>query len=137
MMRALFSHIEIYVEKLERVSAFWDWFFEYIGWQRYQQWTQGRSWRYHDVYIVFVEVTTSSPVPFNRRNPGLNHLAFRVDTPQEIDELTNLLRAKKIRILYEDRHPHAGGPSYYGVFFADPDGLKVEVFVDSLLKDSP
>ncbi|WP_053958857.1 VOC family protein [Sulfobacillus thermosulfidooxidans] len=136
-MRARLSHIEIYVKSLERIKDFWDWFFEHIGWQRYQQWAQGCSWIDGGVYIVFVEVTTASPVPFNRRNPGLNHLAFRVATPQEIDDLTNLLRIKGIRILYEDRHPHAGGPSYYGVFFADPDGLKVEVFADSWRNDPP
>jgi catechol 2,3-dioxygenase-like lactoylglutathione lyase family enzyme len=30
-------------------------------------------------------------------------------------------------ILYQDRHPHAGGENYYAVFFEDPDRIKVEL----------
>lgn len=31
---------------------------------------------------------------------------------------------------YEDRHPYAGGPDYYAVFFEDPDRMKVEIVAD-------
>ena len=43
------------------------------------------------------------------------------------DELTEKLRRRGITILYEDRHPFAGGSDYYAVFFEDPDRIKVEV----------
>jgi len=32
-------------------------------------------------------------------------------------------------ILYADRHPHAGGPDSYAVFFEDPERIKVELTV--------
>jgi uncharacterized protein len=32
-----------------------------------------------------------------------------------------------VHILYEDRHPHAGGPDCYAVYFEDPDRMKVEL----------
>ncbi len=41
--------------------------------------------------------------------------------------MTEKLRRRKITILYEDRHPYAGGKGYYAVFFEDPDRMKVEL----------
>ncbi len=41
------------------------------------------------------------------------------------------LRERGVRILYEDRHPHAGGPDHYAVFVEDPEGIKVEVVARS------
>jgi hypothetical protein len=32
-----------------------------------------------------------------------------------------------VKILYEDRHPYAGGPDHYAVFFEDPMRMKAEV----------
>lgn len=30
-------------------------------------------------------------------------------------------------VLYEGRYPYAGGECHYAAFFADPDGIKVEL----------
>jgi len=34
---------------------------------------------------------------------------------------------KGIKILYQNKHPYAGGENYYAVFFEDPDKIKVEI----------
>ena len=67
---------------------------------------------------------------FDRRRPGLNHLAFHVDTADEVEELVGSLRDRGTRLLYEDRHPYAGGVDHYAAFVEDPDGLKVELVAD-------
>ena len=36
-------------------------------------------------------------------------------------------RSKNTTILYEDKHPFAGGKDYYAVFFEDPDRMKIEL----------
>jgi hypothetical protein len=41
--------------------------------------------------------------------------------------MTCELRERGVTILYEDRHPYAGGDDYYAVFFEDPDRMKVEI----------
>jgi hypothetical protein len=40
------------------------------------------------------------------------------------------LRRRGTGILYQDRHPHAGGDDNYAVFFEDPDRIKVELVFD-------
>lgn len=86
--------------------------------------------------VFYYKLLTGSPggvfsaylsAGYHRRRTGLNHVAFHAGSRTQVDELTELLREKRIRILYEDRHPHAGGPDHYAVFFEDPDRIKVEV----------
>jgi len=66
-------------------------------------------------------------IPYNRCRVGLNHLAFHATSRDQVDELTLKVRDKGMEVLYQDRHPYAGGKGYYALFFEDPDRIKVEV----------
>jgi catechol 2,3-dioxygenase-like lactoylglutathione lyase family enzyme len=66
---------------------------------------------------------------FHRKDPGVNHVAFRVGRREDVDRFHDeFLKARGIEALY-------GGPrdypeyrdGYYAVFFEDPDRLKLEV----------
>ncbi|WP_455662618.1 VOC family protein, partial [Pradoshia sp.] len=82
-------------------------------------------------YIVFVQTNERFlDIPYHRGRTGLNHLAFHAKSKSQVDEMTSKLKAKGIPILYEDRHPYAGGPEHYAVFFEDPDRMKVELAAD-------
>lgn len=121
-------HVEINVLNLGRSSDFWGWLLGYLGYEPYQAWVEGRSWRKGETYLVLVQTEqTFLGAGYHRKRAGLNHLALHARSRQQVDELTSLLRDKGGPILYEDRHPHAGGPEHYAVFFEDPDRIKVEV----------
>jgi catechol 2,3-dioxygenase-like lactoylglutathione lyase family enzyme len=108
--------------------AFWGWLLLELGYLLDTEWDEGCAYRLGDTYVVFVQAPDGPhEKAIDRRRPGLNHLAFHVEATSEVDRLTEELRARGIRILYEDRHPHAGGPDHYAVFLEDPDGLKVEL----------
>lgn len=126
--RGVLHHVELYVRDLERSVAFWGWLLTWLGYAPYQEWDEGISWKLADTYLVFVQAPEGAP-DLDRRSVGLNHVAFHASRP-EVDELTGLLRDRGVRILYDDRHPYAGGTDHYAVFFEDPDGLKVEVVGD-------
>jgi catechol 2,3-dioxygenase-like lactoylglutathione lyase family enzyme len=120
------SHVEIYVSDLKRSIAFWEWFLEFLGYEPFQSWAEGRSWKRDATYIVFVQAPQDTiAVGYDRRRVGLNHLAFHATSREQVDTVTGLLRARGARILYEDRHPYAGGG--HAVFFEDPDRIKVEL----------
>jgi catechol 2,3-dioxygenase-like lactoylglutathione lyase family enzyme len=124
--RGALHHLELYVSELERSVDFWGWLLGWLGYGPYQEWDEGVSFRSGETYLAFVEAPDGG-AGLDRRAVGLNHLAFRAPSASDVDALTELLRERDVRILYEDRHPHAGGPDHYAVFFEDPDGLKVEV----------
>ncbi len=122
------SHVEIYASDLKASVAFWQPLLEWLGWTSYQKWDDGQSWVSDGVYLVWVQAPEATRlVPYHRRNPGLNHLAFLAPDIQSIDALTLWLAEHQVKILYPSRHPRAGGSEYYGVFFEDPEGIKVEV----------
>ena len=121
-------HIEIYVSDLKNSTDFWSWFLLKLGYHVYQQWDAGISFKLHDTYLVFVQTEAAFlDIPYHRKRTGLNHLAFHAESQTMVDEITHELRKKGITILYEEKHPYAGGKNYYAVFFEDPDRLKVEL----------
>ena len=65
----------------------------------------------------------------HRKNPGLNHVAFRVPTRAEVDTFhAEFLKPRDIPTLYSSPRAYPEyGPGYYAVFFEDPDRLKLEV----------
>jgi len=122
------SHVELYVSDLDQSKAFWGWLLSSLGWSKFQDWPEGISWRLDAHYVVLVQAEKKHlDVPYHRCRPGLNHLAFHATSREHVDEMTAKLRERCVKILYEDLHPHAGGPDYYGVFFEDPDRVKVEL----------
>jgi glyoxylase I family protein len=65
----------------------------------------------------------------HRKNPGLNHVAFRVDARGDVDRFHDeFLAARGIAALYGGPREYPEyRPGYYAVFFEDPDRLKLEV----------
>ncbi|MFE4521992.1 VOC family protein [Cytobacillus firmus] len=128
MSRGLLHHIELYVSNFERSSEFWGWFLEELGYVSFQKWEFGQSWRLGETYIVFVQAEERFlEIPYHRCRVGLNHLAFYAESRLHVDEITNVLEAKGVNILYKNKHPFAGGTAHYAVYFEDPDRIKVEL----------
>ena len=118
-------HVELYVSDLERSLEFWRWLLGELGYERYQVWGKGESWKLGMTYIVFVQVEGAFGEPaYDRRRVGLNHLAFHVGSRADIDRLGASLAERGSRLLYGDRYP---ADDYYAIYFEDPDGIKVEL----------
>lgn len=121
-------HVEIYCSSLEKSSQFWNWFLQRLGYRVYEKWDLGISFKLGVSYLVFVQAESQHlNQSFHRCKPGLNHLAFHAPSRKFIDDVTAELRARGVTILYPDKHPYAGGPDSYGVFFEDPERIKVEL----------
>lgn len=60
--------------------------------------------------------------------PGLHHLAFRVGTPGEVRAVEARLRELGVPLRDDGVLAHRIGGDSGGVFFADPDGIRLEVF---------
>jgi catechol 2,3-dioxygenase-like lactoylglutathione lyase family enzyme len=128
MSKGCIHHIELYVSDLKKSVEFWGWLLKELGYKKFQQWETGQSWKLEKTYIVFVQAEERFlDIPYHRCRVGLNHLAFHAESREQVDKLTNQLKDMGINILYKDKHPYAGGPDHYAVYFEDPDRIKVEI----------
>jgi lactoylglutathione lyase len=59
---------------------------------------------------------------------GLHHLAFQVGTIEEVRVFEERLRALGAPFLYDGVVPHAEGADSGGVYFEDPDGIRLEIY---------
>lgn len=126
--RGMLHHVELYVSDLNRSKELWGWLLPLLGYREYQVWEHGVSYILDSTYIVFVQTEKRfQDTPYHRCRTGLNHLAFHATSRAEVDSITAELRARGVTILYEERHPHAGGADSYALFFEDPDRIKVEL----------
>lgn len=118
-------HLELYTSDLDASTRFWEWLLTDLGYTVKNDWERGRSWLNEPTYVVMV----AAPHPtdeFDRRAPGLNHVAFHARSRDQVDRLTNGVRQRDdARVLYEEDHPYAGG--YYALYCEGPEGTKVEV----------
>jgi len=65
---------------------------------------------------------------FAADRPGLHHLSFEVGSVGEVRRFEERLRGMGARFLYEGVVPHGEGADSGGIFFEDPDGVRLEVF---------
>jgi lactoylglutathione lyase len=67
--------------------------------------------------------------------PGLHHLSFQVDTPEEVlavqRNLRDLSADFQVGFQYDGVVAHREGGDSGGVFFTDPDGIRLEVYTPS------
>lgn len=123
----MLHHVEIWVPELKSASASWGWLLGELGWSQFQDWPAGRSWRHEDTYVVLEQSPALSADVHDRLAPGLNHLAFTVSGPPEVDRLTKEAQEHGWSLMFPDRHPHAGGPESYAAYLEDNWGYEVEL----------
>ena len=62
----------------------------------------------------------------DRYSPGLHHIAWNAESREDVDAMHALLKRAGATVLDPPADYPRYGPGYYAVFFADPDGLKLE-----------
>ncbi|MGW7103924.1 VOC family protein [Streptomyces sp. NPDC054838] len=120
-------HVEIWVPDLGRAVDAFGWLLETLGYAPFQSWSNGRSWRLGPVYLVFEESPARTAVHHDRRRPGLNHLAFHVEDAATVEALAAEAVRHGWRLMFGDRHPHAGGAGHYAAYLENEDGFEVEL----------
>lgn len=66
---------------------------------------------------------------FATDSPGLHHLSFRVDSLDDVGATRERAEARGARIRHGGIVPHGEGAASGGIYFDDPDGVRLEVFV--------
>lgn len=119
-------HVELWVPDVGRATVSWGWLLGELGYERFQEWEDGISWRRGETYLVF-ERSPALTGPHERTRAGLNHLAFHAGDRSTVDKLAAAAPEHGWAPLFADRYPHAGGPDHYAAYLEDTDGFEVEL----------
>jgi catechol 2,3-dioxygenase-like lactoylglutathione lyase family enzyme len=77
---------------------------------------------------LFVTLWQQSTGRFPTDRPGLHHLSFQVPDIDAVHHAEATLREMGVEPYYDGVVPHGEGSSSGGIFFADPDGIRLEIY---------
>ncbi|MFE3451643.1 VOC family protein [Nonomuraea sp. NPDC059194] len=130
------GHIGLNVTDLDRSAAFYQSVFGFEISGRSQQ--EGKEYAFlsQDGTLVLT-LWRQSEGRFPTATPGLHHLSFRVEGLHEVQQAEAALREIGATIHHGGIVPHGEGASSGGVFFEDPDGIRLEIFAPDGAGDRP
>ena len=128
-MRGAVHHIDLTSRDLARSTAFYEEVLAFLGYRRARSDDTGVDWDLRDSGHLVCSVGVKparSDRDHDRYSAGLHHLAWHAASRDDVDRLHALLVRLGARILDAPAEYPAYGAGYYALFFADPDGLKLE-----------
>jgi catechol 2,3-dioxygenase-like lactoylglutathione lyase family enzyme len=131
-MRGSVNHVDLTVLDPERSLLFYETVLGFMGYRRVSAHSRGYDFdllRPDGVSCsigVMKAQSRGRTRRHNRYSPGLHHLAWSADSREDVDALHGLLREIGATVLDAPAAYPEYGSGYYAVFFADPDGLKLE-----------
>ncbi|KKW48323.1 MAG: Glyoxalase [Parcubacteria group bacterium GW2011_GWA1_59_11] len=122
------QHISLNVSDLARSKAFYK---EVLGYLGFHVKSEGKDYIGLGNGMTGIWLSEAEPDrkgKLHRKNPGVNHLAFRAESREEVERFAEFLKEKGIPALYgSPRLFPEYGKDYYAVYFEDPDRLKLEL----------
>ncbi len=125
MARGAIHHLDITVRSLERSTAWYAQLLPLLGFRRMDDTPEGPIWGGASVELG-LQAARGSSGAHDRYAPGLHHLAFTAPTREDVDRVHARLRELGVPVLDPPAEYPEYCPGYYAVFFADPDGIKLE-----------
>lgn len=130
------GHVALNVTDVARSQAFYE---KVLGLQE-----QGRSkdparpWVFlgRDGTLVLTLFQQSSG-DFSTATPGLHHLSFQVDDVDQVRAAEQIVHELGAPVFHDGLVAHAEGADSGGLFFADPDGIRLEIFAPHGLAEQP
>jgi catechol 2,3-dioxygenase-like lactoylglutathione lyase family enzyme len=123
-------HVELWVADLAATRSSLGWLLTELGYEVFQEFSAGVSWRLGATYVVAEQSPALAPGAHDRMRAGLNHLAFHVKSREEVERLVRESAGHGWSLMFADKHPYAAGPDYYAGYLEDTQGFEVELVAE-------
>jgi len=124
---AVLHHLTLWVPDLGRSEPPWRWLLEELGYVLDRSLGRVLVFRHPGGFAIALEQSPDM-VPgmlYSRLRPGVNHIAFRLDSPFAVDHIVAKAADNGWSPLASDGHPIAGGARV--AYLEDVDGFEVEL----------
>ncbi len=120
------GHIGLNVSDLDRSQAFYS---DLFGWTPVHETREGdRRYAFlSDGKGLLITLWQQSSGEFSTSTPGLHHLAFQAASMDDVRAFESALRERGVPLEYDGIVAHSEGGTSGGVFFLDPDGIRLEI----------
>lgn len=132
-MRGMVHHIDLTVIEPKESFPFYNALLGELGYRFEREDDRGFEWMLQSEFGSHsVGIVRASPegarYPHDRFSPGLHHVAWGVESREDVDQVHHTMAGIGATVLdVPAEYPQYNrGRGYYAVFFADPDGLKLE-----------
>jgi glyoxylase I family protein len=128
--RGAFHHIDLSVSDVAAARRVYGPVLEFLGYTMVKDRPDGCEWDVQGREPLGASLgirAATAGGSHDRYAPGLHHLAWRVESRDAVDRAHDLLVEHRIPVLDPPAHYPEYSGDYYAVFFADPDGLKLEI----------
>ena len=119
------DHLVLSVGNFARSKAFYDKLLRFLGFKLKYDYADMAGWS-NGKTLLWIAVADSEGRrrKYRKGDIGFHHYAFELSSRDDVDKLGAFLETNGITIL--DPPGEYYGESYYAVYFADPDGMKLE-----------
>lgn len=135
MQRGFINHLDLTVADLARSTQFYDAILTHLGYVRSTEYGgEVPNWtlRLGAVSLSLGLHKARVATAHNRYAAGFHHLAFHACSREDVESIHALAKSLGAPIL-DAPAEYDYTPGYFAVFFADPDGLKLEVVYEPRL----
>lgn len=121
------GHIGLNVTDLNRSKAFYQ---NIFGFQTVAESNEGE---HHFAFLsdgerIVLTLWQQSQGSFETTQPGLHHLSFEVEDIEKVQAYEQKLCDLDVSLFHNGIVPHGEGVASGGIFFADPDGIRLEIY---------
>jgi catechol 2,3-dioxygenase-like lactoylglutathione lyase family enzyme len=121
-------HVFVNVSDMERAREFYGWLMPRLGYTTGWSYDSGQGYLSpHGSFWLKTADARFAGDTFDKDRVGLCEIAFAAASRDEVDALARALVDRGATVLTAPREYPEYVPGYYAVFFADPDGLKLEL----------
>ena len=125
-----FRHLMLYVKNISLSREFYQQIMGFLGYSLAHESDSYCMWNPNiggcSFGIVQADAESGDTI-FQRGEPGFHHLAFNANNREQIDDLYAILLKMQAKVLDPPGECPEYSPTYYAMYFEDPDGMKLEL----------
>jgi len=122
------DHLVLTVGDFQRSKVFYGKLLGFLGFKLKYDYAGMAGWsNAKTLFWISAADTQGKKRKYRKGDIGFHHYAFELSSREDVDALGKFLEQNGMTVL--DPPGEYYGPSYYAVYFADPDGMKLEGMV--------